>query len=135
VLPMRRVHTNALKLLVSEPRRALSPSLAPNSVSFTVLSEAAYPFHAICCEHVTFRCAVGEASRTFERASMLASMVKSALPPSLSMRNALKRLVSEPQREILDPSGGQKSVVARQAPSTHVHRLDLIFDLESTQAG
>jgi hypothetical protein len=121
VLPMRQVHTNALKLLVSEPRRALSPSLAPNSVSFTVLSEAAYPFHAICCEHVTFRCAVGEASRTFERASMLASMVKSALPPSLSMRNALKRLVSEPQREILETLLGARKASLHGRHRPHMY--------------
>jgi hypothetical protein len=40
---------------------------------------------------------------------MIASMVKSALPRSASMRNALKRLVSEPQRGVLETLPGAKN--------------------------
>ena len=40
---------------------------------------------------------------------MLASMVKSALPRSASMRNALKKLISEPQRKAPNPLPGAKN--------------------------
>jgi catechol 2,3-dioxygenase-like lactoylglutathione lyase family enzyme len=63
-------------------------------------------FHA---PSVKLRCPLGKASRSFERPSVFASVVVSALPRSASVRNALKRLISEAQLGVLEPFPGAKN--------------------------